>query len=46
MDLWSWIKIKYDSAAKLDPLRIFYGEKSRPLKFKSGGLLSDYIEQF
>ena len=44
--LWSWLKIKHESAAKLDPLRRFYGEKIRLLKLKSGGSLGNYIEQF
>ena len=25
VDLWSWIKIRYESAAKLDPLSQLYG---------------------
>ena len=27
VELWSWIKLKYESAAKLDPLRRFMGIK-------------------
>ena len=45
MDLWSWLKVKYESAAKLDPLMHFYGGKISPLKLKSGGLLVNYFEQ-
>ena len=41
VDLWSWLKVRYDSAAKLDPLRRFYREKIRSLKLKSGGSLGD-----
>ena len=44
--LWSWLKIKHESAAKSDPLRRFYGEKISLLKLKSGGSLGNYIEQF
>ena len=46
VDLWSWLKIKYDSAAKLDPLRRFYGEKTRSIKLKFGEFLGDYTERF
>ena len=46
VDLWYWIKVIYESAAKLDPLRRFYGEKIRLLKLKSGGSLGDYIKRF
>ena len=46
VDLWSWLKLKYESAAKLDPLMRFYGEKIRSLNLKSGGLLGDYIKPF
>ena len=46
MDLWYWLKIKYESAAKLDPLRRFYGEKIRSLKLKFGGSLGNYIKRF
>ena len=38
-----WMKIKYESAAKLDPLRIFYADKIRLLKLRSNGSLHDYI---
>ena len=46
MDLWSWIKFRYENAAKLDPLRRFYGDKIRQLKLKYDGSLGDYIKQF
>ena len=46
VDLWLWLKIKYESTAKLDPLRLFYVEKIRSLKLKSGGSLHDYIDRF
>ena len=45
MDLWSWLKLKYESAAKLDPLMRFYGEKIRSLKLKSGGSIGDFIKR-
>ena len=45
VDLWSWIKVKYESAAKLDPLRLFYGQKISLLKLKSGGWIGDYIKK-
>ena len=35
--LWSWLKAIYESTAKLDPLRRFYGENIRSLKLKAGG---------
>ena len=43
VDLWYWLKIRYESAVKLDPLRRFYAEKIRLLKLKSDGSLGDYI---
>ena len=46
VDLWSWLKIKYKNAAKLDLLRQYYGQKIRLLKLKSGGLLVYYIKRF
>ena len=44
VELWSCIKVKYESAAKLVPLGSFYGEKIRFLKLKSGGLFGNYIK--
>ena len=44
--LWVWLNIKYESAAKLDPLRRYYLEKIRSLKLKTGGLLHNYIDRF
>ena len=41
VDLWSWLKIEYESAAKLNLLRKFYEEKIRSIKLKSGGFLGD-----
>ena len=41
VDLWSWLKVKYGSATKLNLLRQFYGEKIWSIKLKSGGLLGD-----
>ena len=46
VDLWSWTKVRYESAAKLDPLRRFYGDKIRSLKLKYSGSLGDYIKRF
>ena len=46
VDLWSWLKVRYVSADKLDPLRRLYGEKIRLLNIKSIGSLGDYIKQF
>ena len=46
VDLWSWLKVKYETGDKLDSLRSFYGEIIRPLKLKSGGSLGDYIKRF
>ena len=46
LELWLWLKIKYESAAKLDPLRLFYAEKIRSLKLKANGLLHYYIDRF
>ena len=40
-----WIKVRYDSTSKLDPLRYFYGENIRLLKLKAGGSLVEYIER-
>ena len=45
MDFWFWLKIKYESAAKLDPLRLYYAEKTRLLKLRANGILHDYIAQ-
>ena len=44
--LWSWIKVRYDSAAKLDTLRRYYGDNIRSIKIKSSGLLVKYIDWF
>ena len=46
MDLWSWIKVRYDSSAKLYPIRRFYGDKIRSLKLKYGVSLVNYINLF
>ena len=44
--LWSWLKVRYESASKLYPLRSFYWENIRSLKLKAGGSLVKYIDQF
>ena len=41
-----WMKIKYESAAKLDPLRFFYADKIRLLKLRANGSLHYYIDHF
>ena len=46
VDLWLWLKIKYESAAKLGPLRIYYADKIWLLKLRSNGSLHDYIDRF
>ena len=46
VEIWLWMKIKYESAAKLDLLRIFYTDKIRSLKLRSNGSLHDYIDRF
>ena len=46
VELLLWMKIKYESAAKLDPLRVFYADKIRSLKLKSNGSLHNYIDCF
>ena len=42
--LWYWIKVRCESAARLDPLRRLYGEEIRSLNLKAGGSLIKYIE--
>ena len=46
VDLCLWLKVKYESAAISDPLRIYYAEKIRSLKLRANGSLHDYIDQF
>ena len=41
--LWLWMRINYESAAKLDPLKIYYADKIRSLMLRSNGSLHDYI---
>ena len=41
-----WMKIKYESTAKLDPLRIYYSDKMRSLKLRVNESLHDYIDRF
>ena len=43
--LWSWFKVRCESASKLDPLRRIYRENIWSLKLKSGGLLVHYIDR-
>ena len=42
--LWYWLKFRYESASKLDPLRILYREKIWLLKLMAGGSQVDYID--
>ena len=44
--LWSWLKVRYESAAKLDHLMHFYGEKIRSFNLKAGGSIGDCIDRF
>ena len=44
--LWYWFKVRYESAAKLYPLRSLYWENIRSIKLQAVGLLINYIEQF
>ena len=46
VDLWLWIKVKYESADISDPLRIYYAEKIRSLKLRANGSLHNYIDRF
>ena len=46
VDLWLWIKVKYESADKLDQLRLYYAEKIRSLKLRSNVSLHNYIDRF
>ena len=45
VNLWLWIKIKDESADKLDPLRIYYEEKIRLITLRYNVILHDYIDQ-
>ena len=41
-----WLKIKYESEAKHDPLSIYYSDKMRSLKLRVNVSLHDYIDLF
>ena len=41
-----WMKIKYESEAKIDPLNSYYHDKLRSLKLRVNGSLHDYIDKF
>ena len=41
-----WLKIKYESEAKIYPLRQFYSDKMRSLKLRVNCSLRDYIDRF
>ena len=45
VELCIWMKIKYESATKLDPIKIFYADKIRLLRLRSNGSLHDYIDR-
>ena len=45
VELWLWMRIKYESTAKLDLLRVFYAEKIILLKLGSKGSLHNYIKR-
>ena len=44
--LWYWLKVRYESAVKFDPMKRLYGEKIWLLKLKAGGSLVEYIVRF
>ena len=44
--LWSWLKVRYESDAKLDPLRRFHGDNIMSFKLNYGGLIGEYIDRF
>ena len=46
VELLLWMKIKYESAAKLDPLRVFYADNTGSLKLRANCSLHDYIDRF
>ena len=41
-----WMKVKYESEAKIDPLNSYYLDKLGCLKLRVGGSLHDYIDRF
>ena len=41
-----WMKIKYESEAKIDPLNSYYHDKLWALKLRVNGILHDYIDKF
>ena len=41
-----WMKIKYESEAKIDTLKQFYQDRLRSLKLRVNGSLRDYIDRF
>ena len=43
---WSWLKVRYESAAKFDTLRKICRGGIQLLKLKAGRLLVKYIDQF
>ena len=46
ISIWGWMKVRYDSVVKLQPLYKLYMEKIISLRLKSNGLLVIIIEQF
>ena len=41
-----WLKVKYESEAKVDPMNAFFHDKLSSLKLRAGGSLHDYIDKF
>ena len=44
--LWYWLKVRYESAAKMYPIKLLYREKIYSLMREAGGSLVKYIHQF
>ena len=44
--IWLWLKVRYESAAKLEPLKRLCRENIIFLRLKVGGLLFEYIDFF
>ena len=44
--LLNWLRVRYESEDKLDPLKTFYPENIRPLKLKANGSILDFIDLF
>ena len=44
--IWGWTKVRHGSAAKLEPIRNLYREKTRLLKLKVYGSLVGFVDRF